>query len=492
MPCLVWILFFCFISARSQDAFVADGDGESLGALVNRANALAEELAGSAVDDVPFSEDVIRRAVDRKEAMTLFVVRIQKSGSSSLEALFGVSAFSTEAHLDADARLQGRQSPACATFTDCGFLATKDDPLLTPYSIECSDRGHLLHLGHFTRLRIELEAVRDKTNAQRHLLREIKLPRMRFNARRRPTPTADCVNSVYSYCFVERFEREMSSDDKDVVSAYFAGARVVSGHMAYGLHTLLPSRKGRAYAYVTAVRDPVLRVISQWNWWVFNDREPIRKSVLDDWLKGELKDSSGWPSDYGDYMVRNHQTRVICGYVLGEGRKRGVHHEYAHEGITKDGARAMTRADLECAKSHLRDDFILVIALGELKKTPGLEAELRILIASLLLDIPPAWLSQRVNSNKTPPDVKHASHVKHPTAAQRTLIEDANALDMELYAYSAKLFAKQLDVWRRLYRELQVSSLGAEEGEVVVESGVVDEEAEEEDSSYTSEGDFVP
>jgi len=82
--------------------------------------------------------------------------------------------------------------------------------------------------------------------------------------------------------------------------------------------------------------------------------------------------------------------------------------------------------------------------------------------------------------------------VKHPTAAQRALIEDANALDMELYAYSAKLFAKQLDVWRRLYRELQVSSLGAEEGEVVVESGVVDEEAEEEDSSYTSEGDFVP
>lgn len=44
----------------------------------------------------------------------------------------------------------------------------------------------------------------------------------------------------------------------------FRAARLVMGHYRYGLHRIGPSRDG--FTYVTVLRDPVARVLSQWNW----------------------------------------------------------------------------------------------------------------------------------------------------------------------------------------------------------------------------------
>lgn len=46
----------------------------------------------------------------------------------------------------------------------------------------------------------------------------------------------------------------------------FTRSKLIVGHFKYGLHQIGHSPAG--FAYITVLRDPIARVLSQWNWCV--------------------------------------------------------------------------------------------------------------------------------------------------------------------------------------------------------------------------------
>ena len=108
----------------------------------------------------------------------------------------------------------------------------------------------------------------------------------------------DCIPFIYSYSFLDQWacgadptahrrkhhykplgarpgklgslrdgwHPSMTLREKEITTAFFTRARVISGHMKFGVH-LVGHRSG-GFTYVTALRNPLKRVLSQWNWWV--------------------------------------------------------------------------------------------------------------------------------------------------------------------------------------------------------------------------------
>ena len=358
---------------------------------------------------------------------TIFVLRIQKAGSSQSERLFGMLTFE-DSHRD---ELR-RASPSCQVFADCSPWTVRNDMGLVQSSLECHDRAYLMHYGH----------PKGQTGVKRKAWRGL--------ARRDSTldvPVADCIPFLYSYCFVERYHSKMTAEEKHAVRGYLTHARMVSGHFKYGVHEV-GHRKG-GYLYVTALRDPIRRVLSQWNWWcTLAGREMIHLSTFDQWLRSELR----WRNpSYGYYMLTNHMTRVLCGRSLGtappgrelpfEDERRGMHE-----------LEPMTRAHLECAKSNLLRDFALVVVLEMLREEPGLTEELQTMIAQLMLGVPEHWMRTGLNPNKTPMG-KTANQVRKEelTIWQIGELQRLNQLDFELHDFSRILFARQIKEWRRLH-----------------------------------------
>jgi hypothetical protein len=330
-----------------------------------------------------------------------------------------------------------RASPSCRVFADCSPWTVRNDMGLVQSSLECHDRAYLMHYGH----------PKGETGAQRKAWRGL--------ARRESTldePAADCIPFLYSYCFAERYRSKMTAEERRAVRGYLTHARMVSGHFKYGVHEV--GHRTGGYLYVTALRDPVRRVLSQWNWWcTLAGREMVHKSTFDQWLRSELQ----WRNpSYGYYMLSNHMTRVLCGRALGTAPPAGGGRELPFEDERRGmhELEPMTRAHLECAKSNLLRDFALVVVLEMLREEPGLTEELQTMIAELMLGVPEHWMRTGLNPNKTPMG-KTANQVRKEelTIWQIGELQRMNQLDFELHDFGRILFARQIKEWRRLHAQ---------------------------------------
>ena len=175
-----------------------------------------------------------------------------------------------------------------------------------------------------------------------------------------------------------------------------AGVEAVSGHVPVGLLGLLPP----AERYVTILRDPVDRTLSQY-YHLLGRRAAWRH----EWLPAptpelRLADAIGERS----YIPDNLQTRMLCG--LGS----------VEQPLPEDA--------LERAKRELRERFTYVATTERLDE----------LVALLDLDLGwPTVVYERARVNEARPRGRDV-----PAEAIR-LAEAANALDRELYAEAGRL-----------------------------------------------------
>ena len=388
------------------------------------------------MDDKSAEQVAKNLAMIRNGNATVFILRIQKAGSSATARLFGMMPFPS-----AESKRLKRASPACAVLADCEERTRQVDIGLKLGSEECADRSHLMHYGH-----AKGEANRAAAS------RVFDGPLRRTN--RIDTPMSDCIPFVYSYSIVERYRLRMSAMEKRVVHGYMSHARMVSGHFKYGIHALGHSG---SYTYVTALRDPIRRVLSQWNWWCSRpERKMVHASTFHQWINHKMTHSD--PS-YGHYMLSNHMTRVVCGRSRGKARP-GIELKFEEEGLGIGEVAPVTRAHLECAKRNLLKDFTLVIVLEMLREEPGLVEELRVMIAEMMLNIPSEWISDdAANTHATPMDAASNQVKKSDLSITAVMkLQEQNTLDFELHDFGRKLFTEQIKEWRRVFKTYAKSS----------------------------------
>jgi len=180
-----------------------------------------------------------------------------------------------------------------------------------------------------------------------------------------------------------------------------ARLRLVRGHVAFGIHTALPTPS----AYITYLRNPVERVISQFYY---------AKSSPDHYLYARLKRDGTSLYEYAAQQltpeILNQQTSALAGIE------------------TQTWEIETTRASLEAAKQHLQTHF-RVVGVTEQFDT-GL-----LLIQRAFGWTMPLYLRENTTAEKPP-----AAQID-PRA--RALIAELNALDIELYAFARELFDAQ-------------------------------------------------
>jgi hypothetical protein len=183
--------------------------------------------------------------------------------------------------------------------------------------------------------------------------------------------------------------------------------RVVFGHFCYGLHTALP--KDQKYTYITLLRDPVERAISEWAY--------IRTGTLAHYLgkaarQMELEEfvSSGVTSTLDNGMVRQ-----LCGqdsFKMTDGKQIP-----GDDMVLPFGSIDM--GHLARAKANIKRDFALVGTSERFKESLALMQKLfawRI----------PHYTNQNVSSWKP-------KNLKSSTVAK---IVEHNELDYELYRWA--------------------------------------------------------
>lgn len=179
--------------------------------------------------------------------------------------------------------------------------------------------------------------------------------------------------------------------------AMLAKMQLFRGHMPFGLHRLLPQQS----AYVTLLRDPVERVISEYFFGVnyrFHRQHRIIKNMR---LKEFLTTLAN----------NNSQTKMIAGLDSS--------YDFLSGSCTSD--------TLAVAKSNLRDHFSLV----------GITERFDEVLA--LAKCKFGWkMPEYASSNATPGrDSSLAPHVKEMIAA-------SNSFDIELYKYATELFEEAI------------------------------------------------
>ncbi len=192
---------------------------------------------------------------------------------------------------------------------------------------------------------------------------------------------------------VERFNQ--------LAEARRASIRFLHGHMAFGLHEMLPTRA----RYVTLLRDPVDRVISHYHYVL---RTPQHR--LYDRVAGGMDLRSYVESDISG-EVSNGQTARIAGELF----------------VTSEEA---TPALLLRAKQHIRDNFLLVGLTERFDET-------LLLLKKRLGWTAPIFYRKR-NVTRGRPAVSSI-----PAETLRA-IERHNELDLELYAFAQGLLAEQI------------------------------------------------
>ena len=113
-----------------------------------------------------------------------------------------------------------------------------------------------------------------------------------------------CWLNVYDYSFMEGVDVGWGGAEfGEKLSSLATKVRYVDGHFKFGLHGLFHGARPDQYTYITSVRDPVHRIVSQHRWWAKAWKLP---GTLDEWVRGELPLGKG----FGGYMIGNHMTRV--------------------------------------------------------------------------------------------------------------------------------------------------------------------------------------
>ena len=179
-------------------------------------------------------------------------------------------------------------------------------------------------------------------------------------------------------------------------AASLASLQVVRGHMAFGVHRLLPQEA----TYVTVFRDPVRRILSEYFAGVFRithqHHRMIRRMSVQDFV--------------ANLANNNAQTRMVAG--LG----------HADDFMEVEPSPQM----LEVAKRNLREHFSLVGITERFDETLALAKHLfgwRV----------PCYARFNVRGRSLPVTPNEVSY-----------IEGRNALDLALYAYARDLFEEAL------------------------------------------------
>ena len=192
-------------------------------------------------------------------------------------------------------------------------------------------------------------------------------------------------------------------------------SRFILGHVSFGVHELLP--EPAECKYVTVLRDPVERVIDEY--------EYIRRTkqhFLHDQVSGmTLKDFAAAGLANG---TQNGQTKYLT-----QTRWSSLS---GRDGAT-GAIRPLPDAALEQAKRNLEQHFLVVGLTEELDAT------------LLMLKRRLGWKLPFYAANATPPPPPRALRPTVPADAVRA-IEKHNELDLQLYDWSRRRFEQA--VWR--------------------------------------------
>jgi len=179
-------------------------------------------------------------------------------------------------------------------------------------------------------------------------------------------PLPDSMSFAYSYALPDTLTSYNGDEFPGLLErarTYMQNMRLVVGHIRFGYHRL--GHRG-VFSYITMLRHPVARVMSQWNWFMVSpwpmgsqDFRPQKRNLegysIEDWLED--------PSLHV-YHKSNHMTRVLCG--LGTSPPG----EYFDEDSGPDNLENVTQEHLECAKANLDNHFSLVFLLENLTDMP--------------------------------------------------------------------------------------------------------------------------
>lgn len=186
-----------------------------------------------------------------------------------------------------------------------------------------------------------------------------------------------------------------------------SGLGYVHAHMVpFGIHEYLPQA-----TYITILRAPVDRVISEYYFICQNPKHPAHHAVK------ELRFSDYVVSGVLASQMQNNQTRIIS----------GVGGTYQISGYEKP----LTSLDLQRAKANIEKHYLLVGLFERFDETMIL---LKRALGWRIRDI----FYQRLNvGDNRPPIEKVAGHIINS-------IERYNQLDFELYEYAKQLFEKRI------------------------------------------------
>lgn len=200
--------------------------------------------------------------------------------------------------------------------------------------------------------------------------------------------------------------------DRDVVELrslpeeQLRSIRVLKGHMPFGLHRHLPQEA----RYVTVLREPVARAISQYKYIRRNPGNHLHDQVVgNDLSLGEFV-ASGISQG-----MDNGQVRWLAGQV----------HEWAFGEVTEE--------ELETAKRHVRDHYALVGLTERFDETVLLLAD--VLGWSGL----PLYVRRNVSEDRR----DRYDFSEEDVAAVR----EHHRLDLELYDFACEIFDAQCEAW---------------------------------------------
>lgn len=236
-------------------------------------------------------------------------------------------------------------------------------------------------------------------------------PAMRAVVRRQYAPGE--VLAVYRPLMEQTLQDLRALDDDRKRRSKF-----ILGHVSFGVHELLPDPP--ACKYVTVLRDPVDRVIDEYEYIRRTKEhflhEQVRRMTLKDFAKAGL--SNGTQNGQTKYLTQSRWASLPG--------KDGA----AGGG---DAVRALASNALEQAKRNL-DEHFLVVGLAE-----ELDATLMMMKRRL------GWKLPFYAGMAQPPPAPRSLRASAPADGVRA-IEAHNELDLQLYEWSRKRFEQS--VWK--------------------------------------------
>lgn len=246
---------------------------------------------------------------------------------------------------------------------------------------------------------------------------------------------------------------ELQDDELRWLRDAYNSMDFLSGHFKSNYHTM--GHKPGGFTYFTSLREPIHRVVSQWNW-----------AVGMDWgYRPELADYSGitfssWFSDDSapmGFMARNHMTRIICGDTFWDHPELDMEE---HEMRMGSEVAPITRRHLDCAKQKLTTHFglVLIVENNTHELFEWLQPALNHLLGYPYFHL--AGVKDKIVQNTTPQNTTEAQ-VKFSTltASELQAATRANEYDIELYEFAQEVSRVQLRRLKTWWEERQAHVL---------------------------------